>query len=119
MMKSRSTSNIFTHVCLHCNTILYLSWKKNSYNSNKACYHLSNFCNEAGKASIQDKLSLKEIAKDKNKKELLQKSERFANYMGAQDLVGDSGDQQTIAPIVQASIIGLSYEDRALNAQAH
>ena len=62
-----------THLCVHCNKCIHLSWKKTYYDSNKADYHLRNFCNESGKASIQHKISSREIKKEAKHQKLVKK----------------------------------------------
>ena len=60
-----------THLCIHCSKFIYLLWKKNYYDSNKANYHLRSFCNEAGKALIQHKITFSKIKKEAEHQQLV------------------------------------------------
>ena len=71
-----------THLCIHCKKCIHLSQKKTYYDSNKADYHLTNFCNESGKASIQHKISSREIKKEAEHQKLVKKTIEYSNYQG-------------------------------------
>ena len=113
-INSRGKSFNVTHFCIHCLKCIFISWKKTSYDSNKAEYHLKKHCNKAGKASIQQRITLLEVRKENEHNNLLNIQQENSVIMGQRD----------IAPVVQSNSIrtfigNTSYEHQALNAQCH
>jgi len=111
---SRGRSFNVTHFCSHCHKCVFLSWKKTSYDSNKAEYHLTNLCNESGKNSIRQRLSYIEVRAEREHNNLLTLQRENSVLMG----------QQELAPVVQRNTIrnytgSATYEHIALHAQCH
>ena len=107
-----------THLCIHCKRCIHLSWKKTYYDSNKAEYHLRNFCNESGKASIQHKIFSREIKKEAEHQKLVRKTLEYSNYQGMMSNLEEADEGVSsgkIPKVVQSSTItklsGISYKD--------
>ena len=110
-----------THVCNHCDTCHFFSWKGNSYDSNKAKNHLRE-CNEDGQNSILHQENETKIKKERAHLNLVENLNTCSTYAGAKDLKKEDCIER-IAPIVQQMKVNHfslpTYQDKALCSQAH
>lgn len=80
-------------------------------------------CNEAGKQSIQDRVTVRAVKQEEGQNWLLKDWKDFSEYLGKQELETSlsSIGSIDIAPIVEANtLVGIwMYEKKALHLQAH
>jgi hypothetical protein len=62
LQKRGSDKHVPSHVCVHCEELVYLTWKGTYFDSNKAASHLKE-CDEGGRDAIQHKLAQKQLDK--------------------------------------------------------
>ena len=55
LQKRGSDKHVPSHVCVHCEELVYLPWKGTYFDSNKAASHLKE-CYEGGRKAIKHKL---------------------------------------------------------------
>ena len=60
LQKRGSDKHVHSHVCVHCEGLVYLTWKGTYFDSNKAASHLKE-CYEGGREAIKHKLVQQEL----------------------------------------------------------
>ena len=106
VQKRGGNKHIPSHVCIHCEDLVYLPWKCTYFDSNKAASHLKE-CDKGGRDAVQHKLAQKKLDRkvklEKQVKmvEATSLHDEFAEKLKSEGCIDTTGAGSNIASIVK------------------